>query len=334
MSNLDWLQAMNDEALDNADEENQKQAEIENTMEYQCQRNTIDGKICRFIKQYAESQDPPLEAGFEWNGVVSWFTVGGESVSMQAGRYLDGSGRLTIQKSELEKNKWWHDALFNNPEMNLPAENLDIVNDEKVKKNTEHESRIKNIEEHLDSVVDTTEKAVANIIEQNESWFEQNKIDSNFLQNSEKITWFKKIMEYKTENGDLVGEVKYDPKTKTVSYQINKFVENEKTGESKQVFQGKGLTQNILLDSVEQLRARGLEVQYFEANWMSAGTGHTVTNLEAFHEALEQNPDKSTAALQTPSGKAFERAFGTPQNISVEENPATGVVKVLFEMTE
>ena len=37
----------------------------------------------------------------------------------------------------MEENKWWHDALYNNPEMDLPIESLDIQDEAGEKKKTE-----------------------------------------------------------------------------------------------------------------------------------------------------------------------------------------------------
>ncbi len=179
-----------------------------------------------------------------------------------------------------------------------------------------------------------SEEKITKIIQRNDEWFLENKIGSEFLQNPQEIKWFKPIMKYATEKGDVLGEVSYNPKTKTVSYQINKSAKNKETGQYEKVFHGNGLTQNIFLNSVAQLKEKGLEVKYFEANWMSLGEGNTTTNLNIFTQALEKNPDRVAAALITPSGKAFERAFGKPKTVAVEEISKGDTFRVLFEIMD
>jgi hypothetical protein len=175
-------------------------------------------------------------------------------------------------------------------------------------------------------------------IKSDKQWFKENKVKTERMVsnvNKGELRKSGKVLEYYTEEGDLIGEVRYYPKTKTVSYEINKSVEGT-DGKLQQVFFGKGLIKNIFLDSVSKLRAEGLEIKYFSADWMPGGTGKTTTNLDAYYNALkETNGDKSAAALRTPSGISFERAFGKPKSVEVNDQAFNNNgIQVLFEMSD
>ena len=105
MSN-EWIQKLNEESMEDVVQEDLKNMEQENNFEYQCAQETVNGRICKFLKELSEKSNTPILVDFEWNGVVSRFTFNGDTVGMQTGRWLDGSLRLTINKSELDKHQW------------------------------------------------------------------------------------------------------------------------------------------------------------------------------------------------------------------------------------